>query len=165
MAVKGLQQVLNNFKQLEEVIQEDVRDAVEKWTLVIQREAMDAAPAAGDTLKTTYGTQKNETGINQYIYASFDISNKGMTGQVGIDGNASKLAAYIEFGTGVSAAGYVPTLPKEWQEVARTYYVNGKGTLIKQPFLLPAFFNNQFKFLYDMKKVLKSHGIETILIP
>lgn len=165
MAVKGLQQTLNNFKNFQEVIQEDVRDTVEKWTLVIQREAINNAPAAGDMLKTTYGSQKNDTGINQYIYASFDIKSKGMTGQVGIDANASKLAAYIEFGTGVSAAGYVPTLPPEWQLIAKKYYVNGKGTLIKHPFLLPAFFSNQYKFLYDMQKVLKSHGIETVLIP
>lgn len=162
--VKGLQQTLNSIHRFEEVIQEDVRDTVEKWTLIIQREAINAAPAAGDMLETTHGLQKNETGINQFIYASFDVRNKGMTGQVGIDGNASVMAAYIEFGTGVSAAGYVPTLPPEWQMIAKRYYVNGRGTLIKKPFLLPAFFNNQFKFLYDMQKVLKSHGIDSVVI-
>lgn len=162
MAVKGLQQTLNSIRNFQEVIQEDVKASIEKWTLIIYREADRNAPGPGDQLKTTYGFQKNETGINQFLYS--EITPDGLTGIVGIELGASKLAIYIEVGTGKSAAGYVPTLPPEWQAFAKRYYINGKGTLIKHPFLLPAFFNNQFKFLYDMQKVLKSHGVQTVVI-
>lgn len=160
--VKGLQQTLNSIRGFQEQIQEDVKDSVEKWTDIIYLEADRNAPGPGDQLKTTYGFQRNETGINQFLYK--EMSPDQLTGKVGIELGASKLALYIEVGTGVSAAGYVPTLPPKWQAFALKYYINGKGTLIKHPFLLPAFFNNQFKFLYDMQKVLKSHGIDSVVI-
>lgn len=162
MAVKGLQQTLNSIRNFQETIQEDVKGSIEKWTYIIYREADRLAPGPGDQLKTTYGFQRNETGINQYLFQ--EISPDGFTGIIGIEAGASDLAVFIEFGTGVSASSYVPTLPPEWQAFAMRYYVNGRGTLIKHPFLLPAFFNNQFKFLYDMQKVLKSHGIESVVI-
>lgn len=165
MGVKGLQQVLNNLKNAEEIIKDDVRDVIEKYVLIIQREAIRNAPGAGDQVPTTYGTQKIETGINQYIFAAFDATSKGMTGTVGIEAGATELAIYIEFGTGASAANYVPTLEPAMQAIAQKYYKNGKGTLIKQPFLLPAFYANQFKFLKELQQVLASHGIPTKLLP
>jgi hypothetical protein len=162
MAVKGVQQTLNAIRNFQEVIQEDVKDSVEKWTLIILREAINNAPGAGDLVATQHGTQKIETGVNQYI--SSELVNNGFTGRVFLEAGASLMAIYLEFGTGKSAQNYVPTLPAEWQAFAKKYYINGKGTLIKHPFLLPAFFNNQFKFLYDMQKVLKSHGINSTVI-
>ena len=160
--VKGLQQTLNSIRGFQEQIQEDVKDSVEKWTLIILREAIRNAPGPGDNVATQYGTQKIETGISQYL--SSELLNNGFTGRVFLEAGASKLSIYLEFGTGVSAAGYVPTLPAEWQAFAQKYYVDGSGKLIKHPFLLPAFFNNQFKFLYDMQKVLKSHGIDSVVV-
>lgn len=173
MAIKGLQQTLRQLDTWNETIKEDVRDVVEEYTLIIQREAIRNAPAAGDELllnsssvaSKTGNTQKNTTGINQYIFASFDVKSKGMIGTIGVEEGASKLAAYIEFGTGVSAAGYVPTLPTEFQQMARKYYINGRGTLLKQPFLLPAYFSNRFPFLKALQSTLKSHGIDSVLIP
>lgn len=46
--------------------------------------------------------------------------------------------AYIEFGTGIFAASYVPTLPKEWQALAKQHFVSGKGRMKERPFLFPA---------------------------
>src|ERR1043165_8839241 len=47
-------------------------------------------------------------------------------------------AAYVEFGTGVFAAAYVPSLPAPLQEYAKTFFVNGKGRVPARPFLIPA---------------------------
>jgi len=47
-------------------------------------------------------------------------------------------AAYIEFGTGIFAASYVPTLPPEWQKLAMQHFVSGKGRGRQHPFLFPA---------------------------
>lgn len=47
-------------------------------------------------------------------------------------------AAYIEFGTGIFAASYVPSLPQNWQKLARTFFVSGKGRTPNKPFLFPA---------------------------
>lgn len=163
MPVRGLQETLRKIRQFSEVIQEDVRDTVEKYTLAIEREAVRNAPGAGDRLKTTWGSQKNNTGINQLIFSEFDAD--GLVGRVLVSDQHGPLPIYVEMGTGRSAAALVPTLPPEFQEIARRYYINGKGTLIAQPFLLPAFFGQQFLFLKELQQVLKNHGIPTKLIP
>lgn len=151
-SLSGTKELIAYFDRLEKSIQEDVLDVIEETTIEITRQAKANAPAAGDTVKTTYGTQKINTGINQYI--DFTLENKGLSGKVFVEAGATELGAYLEFGTGSSAAGYVPTLPKEFQDMARTFYVNGKGTLIKHPFLLPAFFRAQKPFMDAMKKAL-----------
>lgn len=154
MPVKGLQLTVNALRQYPKLVQEDVKDAVEKTTLAIEREAIANAPSAGEIVATRYGTQKINTGINQFIFSR--ITNSGFSGEIGIDGRASNLAIYLEFGTGSSAAGYVPTLDKEFQIIARRYYINGKGVLIKHPFLLPAYFKHAPKLVDKIRKILKS---------
>lgn len=154
MSVTGLDRLRRRFEQLPKEIQEDVKDIVEETTLAIQRQAIQNAPAAGDNLQTTYGTQKINTGINQFIGAS--IEKSGLSGEVFIEAGAGPLAIYVEFGTGVSAAGYVPTLDPEFQAIAKKYYINGKGTLIKQPFLLPAWFQYQPTVVPKIKKALEN---------
>ena len=64
-------------------------------------------------------------------------------------------AAYIEFGTGDYAAKYVPSLEKEWQDLAKQYYVNGRGTTPKTPYFYPSV-TEGYKFLYEkIKAILK----------
>ncbi len=153
MAVFGHKRLMKRFEQLPKEIQEDVRDIVEETTLAIQRQAIQNAPAAGDSLATTYGTQKINTGINQFIGARFDKG--GLSGEVFIEAGAGPLGIYLEMGTGISAAGYVPTLAPEFQAIAMKYYINGKGTLIKHPYLLPAWFQFQPTVVPKIKKALK----------
>jgi len=57
--------------------------------------------------------------------------------QMQIQVNAGNMGAYVEFGTGQSAAALVPTLPKEFQDIARTFYINGQGRLIAKPYFYP----------------------------
>lgn len=46
----------------------------------------------------------------------------------------SGISAYLDFGTGQYAASYVPTLPNEVQQYARTFYIDGSGTQKQEPF-------------------------------
>jgi len=48
-------------------------------------------------------------------------------------------SAYVEFGTGLFAKRYVPSLPGSWQEMAWDFYINGKGRTPDYPYLYPAF--------------------------
>lgn len=63
-------------------------------------------------------------------------------------------APYVEFGTGPYAAAYVPSLEPEWQEIAKSYYVNGEGRMPAQPFLYPAVINNLPLFNKKMDELL-----------
>jgi hypothetical protein len=82
--------------------------------------------------------------------------NNGFASEVGIQGN-NNIPIYVEFGTGTDAQSYVPTLPKEIQAAARRFYVNGKGRIKKQPYLIPAFLKESPIFISELKKILKSN--------
>lgn len=47
-------------------------------------------------------------------------------------------SGFVEFGTGAYAEEYVATLPDQWQEEARKFFVNGKGKGQPHPFFYPA---------------------------
>lgn len=52
-------------------------------------------------------------------------------------------APYIEFGTGKFAEKLLGTYPKDWQEIAYDYYVNGEGNMQDQPFVYKAYEDNE----------------------
>lgn len=68
--------------------------------------------------------------------------------------NAGKLGAYVEFGTGQSAAAIVPTLPDEWQDIARRFYINGQGKLIGAPYLYPNWAKHTVGFKDRLKVIM-----------
>jgi hypothetical protein len=53
-------------------------------------------------------------------------------------GSPVPYAAYVEFGTGPYARDYVPSLPKEWQDIAERKIVNRQGRNNKNEYLYPA---------------------------
>ena len=67
---------------------------------------------------------------------------------------ASPYAAYIEFGTGLFAAAYVPSLPPSLQEYAMTFFVNGKGRIPARPYLFPAIEANTVLLMQRLKAQL-----------
>jgi len=63
------------------------------------------------------------------------------------------LAAYIEFGTGRYFNLY-PGKEKEWQDLARNYYKNGKGVTRPHPYLYPAFKSGLVSLISNIKQVI-----------
>ena len=99
------------------------------------------------------------------------IKENGFTGEVGVMGGGSKyidtsdvdsltseekLAAYIEFGTGLSAVSILAPYPKEVRDTAMAFYVNGEGTLIGSPYL----FNNWLRNLETFKENMNKLGLK-----
>lgn len=63
-------------------------------------------------------------------------------------------AAYYEFGTGPAAKRYLPSIPKEWQDIASDYIVDENGTIPEKRYLYPAFENNINKVINRIKNML-----------
>lgn len=61
----------------------------------------------------------------------------------------SVMGAYAEFGTGA----YVD-VPTGWEEIAWSYYVNGKGMIMPTPYLIPAFRKGKERFKKDLQKYI-----------
>jgi len=130
----------------------------------IELQAIRDAPGGGDLIKVRGGSisvdkiaQKrlgnNGGNIRAAIGSIEDPS--GYKGRVFVDQSAGDIAAYVEFGTGQSAASYLATVPAEWRSLAQLYYIDGKGSIIAQPYLLPAFLKYQIQCVKDLKKALK----------
>lgn len=83
--------------------------------------------------------------------------NNGFSSEIGVQ-SSTNIPVYVEFGTGASAASYVPTLPKEIQEYAKQFYINGQGTMIKQPYLIPAYLRESPIFIKELEKILKKNA-------
>lgn len=85
------------------------------------------------------------------------ISDGGYSGEVGVMGSSeskeSKMAAYIEFGTGLSAREILAPYPQEVKDTAMAFYVNGQGTLTGSPYLFNNFLKNYETFKSNLIKL------------
>ena len=115
MKTKGLQDVIKKLKEIETkgdiIIQERVRDVATS----IEREAKTNAPF-GQTGKLGQGINATPESKSKW-----KISAK------------ESYSAYVEFGTGARVE-----VPSGWEKLAWEFYVNGKGYLPAQPYLIPA---------------------------
>jgi hypothetical protein len=136
--ITGLPALKKKLNQLNANVQKEVKLQVLDSSTMIQMNAISAAPA----------------GLKGRIDST--PKNNGFASEVGVQ-SSTNIPVYVEFGTGASAAAYVPTLPQEIQEYARQFYVNGKGTMMKQPYLIPAFLRESPIFIKELEKILKKN--------
>ena len=99
-----------------------------------------------------------------FVSISNKFDDKGLTGKVGVIGKQSvaknqsdpaNMAAYIEFGTGLSASQILAPYPKWVKDIAYEYYVSGEGTLIGKPYLFNNFLKNIETFERDLNNLLE----------
>lgn len=147
-----MQKAVKNFEQ-------EVRELVEITVGDIELEAIRNAPGPGEPIRTQYGTVRQDQvarGRNwSPISQSIATRVEGFKGTVFVEKSAGDIAAYVEFGTGQSAATYLAMVEPEWREEAKKYYVNGKGTIINQPYLYPAYIKNRTEFINELKALVK----------
>ena len=99
-----------------------------------------------------------------FISIGNKFEDKGLTGKVGVIGKQSvpknqsdpaNLAAYVEFGTGLSASQILAPYPQWVKDIAYEYYVSGEGTLIGKPYLFNKFLKNLETFERDLNNLLE----------
>ena len=100
----------------------------------------------------------------KFVSIGNEFEDKGLTGRVGVLGkqavpknqsDPANMAAYVEFGTGLSAAQILAPYPQWVKDIAYEYYVNGKGTLIGKPYLFNNFLKNIETFERDLNALLE----------
>jgi len=83
--------------------------------------------------------------LKQSIKAEYKNNNLN-----GIISATESYAPYVEFGTGQ----YVK-VPKGFEEMAMSFYVNGKGRMRPRPFLIPSWASELPIFRNKLKKIIK----------
>ena len=136
MKIKGITSVTARFQRLSKQAELQVKSSVVRNTDQIDAEAVANVPVLDGYLRGSGNTSYQD---NQ------------LTGIVAFGGNAAPYAPYVEFGTG---SGVV--IPQGFNDFAMQFYVNGKGTMKAQPYLIPAFIKYRKIFLRDMKRIAKN---------
>lgn len=94
------------------------------------------------------------------IHLGSKISNGGLKGEVGVFGGSVDdpvvmIAAYIEFGTGLSAKDILSNYPDEIKAIAMLYFKTGEGTIKGSPYLYNNYLVLKVQFEKDLKAILK----------
>ena len=92
----------------------------------------------------------------KFVNIDKKFTDKGLTGEVGVMGEmeGNHIAAYIEFGTGLSAREILAPYPQWVKDIAHEFYVNGQGTLEGKPYLYNNFLAIAEKFKRDLKELV-----------
>lgn len=136
MKIRGITSVTARFQRLSKQAELQVKSSVVRNTDQIYAQAVANVPVQDGHLRGSGNTSYQD---NQ------------LTGIVAFGGNAAPYAPYVEFGTG---SGVV--VPEGFNAFAMQFYVNGKGTMRAQPYLIPAFIKYRKVFLNDMKRIAKN---------
>jgi len=152
VTIKGLDQAFAYIEKKETAMIEAVKDVLANTATNVEKQAITSAP-----------TQWEGFPLNIKQKIDKKSSNNGLLWQVGVDVPTSgeQWEAWMEFGTGLSAREILsnPNYSEEVRRLARTYYRNGKGRIVGQPYLMPAFYRNSANLVNDMvdeiNKVLK----------
>ena len=136
MKIRGTSQVLNRLKRVSSQATLQTKSAVVRNTDQIYAQALSNVPV-----------------LDGYLRGSGNTSYKDnqLTGIVAFGGNAAPYAPYVEFGTGSGV-----NVPQGFSDYAMQFYVNGKGRMKAQPFLIPAYLKYRKVFLSDMRKIAKN---------
>ena len=161
---RGFQEMVSRLNNYSNKVQEEVKNLTEYYLGEIETQAIAAAPSGGDKIMTENGPiRQDQIGdkrrgafvpINQAIGLTLDRS--GYKGSVYVEKSAGDIAVYVEMGTGQSAKSYLATVPQYWKAIAQRYYINGQGTIIAKPYMLPAFFKYSILFKKELKEVFKA---------
>jgi hypothetical protein len=143
VTVKGLDQALAYIKKKETAMIEAVKDVLANTATDVEKQAIASAP-----------TQWEGYPLNIKQKIDKKSSNNGLLWQVGIDvpSTGEQWEAWMEFGTGLSAREILsnPQYSQEVRTLARTYYRNGQGRIVGEPYLMPAFYRNTANLVTDM---------------
>ena len=150
VTVKGLDAAIKDLDKQEDIVIEAVKDILSSVATDIEIQAGNAAPTSyrvGDyVVDLKFIRQKIDK----------DVFENGLLFKVGLDvpSQGEQWEAWMEFGTGLSAqqilggAQYTPEIKAQ----ARSFFRNGKGRIIGQPYLYPAFFRNTANLVTEIEE-------------
>jgi hypothetical protein len=150
VTLKGLDKALKDLDKQEQVVIDAVKYSLAITAVEIEIDAIRNAPNSyqiGDaTINLSFIAQKIDK----------KSSDNGLSWNVGIDVPTSgeQWEAWMEFGTGLSARQILsnPQYSSEVREIARRFYRNGKGRIVGNPYIMPAFYRNTANLVTDIQK-------------
>lgn len=144
MNVKGVDKLLKKLQRIGGNIEDDIEAVTEATAYEISNKASSLAPNGGvhSGSRGTYrGTLKGSMYTEKLGKLEYAIGSK------------ASYAPYVEFGTGTRVK-----VPKGWEDIAWSYYVNGQGYMYPQPFLYPAWYQGQQEYKRKLQLLLNKYS-------
>jgi hypothetical protein len=147
--VKGLDKALKDLDKQEQIVIDAVKDILEITATDIEIEATRNAPNSYQIGNATINLNFIRQKIDKKVFENGLLWNVGLS----VPTSGEQWEAWMEFGTGLSAEQILknPTYSEEVRSLAQSYYRNGKGRIIGQPYLMPAFFRNTANLVTDIE--------------
>ena len=154
--VKGLDQALKALEGQGDKAIQAVKDVLADVATGIELKAIQNAPSQLTFSDLT--SETNSTTVDLNIKQRIDKirENDGLVWKVGVQGTQD-FDAYVEFGTGLSAREILsnPNYTEEIRAIARTFYKNGQGSIVGQPYLFPAFFSETANIVQEIESEIE----------
>jgi hypothetical protein len=147
--VKGLNKALKDLDKKEQIVIDAVKDILQNTATDIEIEATRNAPNSYQIGNATINLSFIRQKIDKKVFENGLLWNVGLS----VPTSGEQWEAWMEFGTGLSAEQILknPTYSEEVRTLARTYFRNGKGRIIGQPYIMPAFFRNTANLVTDIE--------------
>lgn len=152
---KVINTTTGNLQRYSKDTLKEIKSLVADITTQIEEDATRDAPRFTDT------GEGSTTEGDLFINIDKKFTDNGYTGEVGVMGE-NNMAAYLEFGTGLSAREILAPYPQWIKDIAWKFFVTGQGTLKGKPYLYPnvlkgiPVFERELKALTD--KDVKDNG-------
>jgi len=130
----------DNLKKYKEEQVKKMRELVVDTVKTIEVEATRKAPVGEDG--------------DHFITIESEFRDNDLTGEVGVWGK-NDLAAYFEFGTGLSAREILAPYPEWIREIAWKFKRPEDGTLKGKPYLYPSVLKNTEIFNKKLDEIIK----------
>jgi hypothetical protein len=147
--VKGLDKALKDIDKKEQIVIDAVKDILENTATDIEIEATRNAPSSYQIGNATINLSFIRQKIDKKVFENGLLWNVGLS----VPTSGEQWEAWMEFGTGLSAREILsnPQYTQEVRDIARRFYRNGRGRIIGQPYIMPAFFRNTANLVTDIE--------------
>jgi HK97 gp10 family phage protein len=132
VTVKGLEALKAKLRNVNQKATRKTQFAVVSSTQQIVLKAQTIVPVKLGKLKQSIKAEYKNNGLQSEVSAT------------------EKYAPYIEFGT-----GQFVKVPKGFEKMAMSFYVNGKGRMKPKPFLIPSWASEVPIFKKKLEKIIK----------
>lgn len=148
LKISGLNETFNNLKGNVEAIKKEIDNEMAASVELMATNAKQLFPSGNASVK-------GQTQMYSEIRSSIKADKKMPFIYELIAGKgADPMPAYIEFGTGKYFPQY-PGKEAEWQNLAKQYYVNGRGFMTPSPYFYPSVTSGIVSLVNNIKQVLK----------
>lgn len=151
--------MIKGINQLSKALSDYEKETLQEVKEIVADNGSDLLNKAQRSLNSYTGSALENL---NFINLTLVSKDNGYSVSVGVpnvgSSKKSHMAAYIEFGTGLSAKSILADYPEEVKRLAMTYFQTGRGTLKGSPYLFNNWIIQRDLFIKELNDYLKQRS-------